>query len=160
MLIDFEQLPDSARVWIYQANREFKEEELPELKRELKKFVEQWTVHGADLKAGFDIRYNRFIILGVDENFATTSGCSIDSSVHFIQHLQEKFEVDLLDKMNVTFRQGDYITHKELSDFRKMVKNRSVSPKTIVFNNLMNTKAELDEFWEVPLEESWHKRFL
>jgi len=160
MLIDFEQLPDSARVWIYQANREFKEEELPELKKELQKFVEQWTVHGADLKAGFDIRYNRFIILGVDENFATTSGCSIDSSVHFIQHLQEKFEVDLLDKMNVTFRQGDYITHKELSDFRKMVKNRSVSPKTIVFNNLMNTKAELDEFWEVPLEESWHKRFL
>lgn len=160
MLIPFKDLPDSARIWIYQSNRKFTEEEIPALTEELEKFIHQWTVHGEDLSASFDIRYNRFIILGVDENFAATSGCSIDSSVHFIQHLQEKFKVDLLDKMNVTFKQGDYIAYKELIDFRKMVKEKAVSPKTIVFNNLVNTKAELDDYWEVPMEESWHKRFL
>lgn len=160
MLVPFEKLPDSARVWVYQANRKFTAEELTELKTELENFVQKWTVHGADLSGSFDIRYNRFIVLGVDENFASTSGCSIDSSVHFIQHLQEKFDVDLLDKMNVTFRTGDYIAHKELIDFKKMVKDRAVSPGTIVFNNLVNTKGELEEYWEVPLKESWHKRFL
>lgn len=160
MLIPFKDLPDSARIWIYQSNRKFTEEEIPVLTEELEKFIHQWTVHGADLSASFDIRYNRFIILGVDEDFAATSGCSIDSSIHFIQHLQEKFKVDLLDKMNVTFKQGDYIAYKELIDLKKMVKEKAVSSKTVVFNNLVNTKAELEDYWEVPLEESWHKRFL
>jgi len=160
MLVSFDKLPENARVWIYQSNRPFTDEEIPELEEELKKFIHQWTVHGEDLSASYDIKYKRFIVIGVDEDFASTSGCSIDASVRFIQHLQEKFEVDLLDKMNVTFRQGEYISYKDLADFRKMVKARSVSPKTIVFNNLVNTKAELEEYWEVPMEESWHKRFL
>lgn len=160
MLIPFQKLPDSARIWIYQSNRKFTEDEMSGLQEELKKFIHQWTVHGADLSASFDIRYQRFIILGVDEDFAATSGCSIDSSVHFIQHLQEKFGVDLLDKMNVTFKQGEYIAYKDLLEFKKMVKDKAVSAKTMVFNNLVNTKAEMDDYWEVPLEESWHKRFL
>lgn len=160
MFVSFEKLPDSARVWVYQSNRPFTEEEIPELKSELKNFIHEWTVHGSDLQASFEIKYNRFIIIGVDEDFAATSGCSIDSSVRFIQHLEEKFDVDLLDKMNVTFRQGKYVSYKPLLDFKKLVKARSVSPKTVVFNNLVDTKKELKDYWEVPMEESWHKRFL
>ncbi|MCB0467399.1 MAG: ABC transporter ATPase, partial [Aequorivita sp.] len=91
---------------------------------------------------------------------ASASGCSIDASVHFIQSLQEKFDVDLLDKMNVTFYSGEYIAYKPLADFRKMAKDKSVSKNTIVFNNLVNTKAEYLENWEVPARESWHNRFL
>lgn len=160
MLVTFNELPASARVWVYQSNRAFTDQEIEELKQELDQFVTEWTVHGADLSASYDILYKRFIVLGVDEDFAATSGCSIDSSVHFIQHLQDKFNIDLLDKMNVTYRQGEYIAYKNLMDFKKMVKDRAVSPQTIVFNNLVNTKEELEEYWEIPLEESWHKRFL
>lgn len=160
MLVPFEQLPEDARVWIYQSNRPFTAEELTEVKAELEDFVKEWTSHGNELSAGCDVLYNRFIVIGVDEDFATLGGCSIDTSIHFIQHLQSKYNVDLLDRMNVTFRQGEYITYKELIDFKKMVKDRSVSPKTIVFNNLVTTKGEFDDYWEVPMEESWHKRFL
>ena len=48
----------------------------------------------------------------------------------------------------------------KLSDFRKMAKAKSVSANTVVFNNLVNTKAEYLENWEVPAKESWHNRFL
>jgi hypothetical protein len=41
-----------------------------------------------------------------------------------------------------------------------MAKDKSVSKNTIVFNNLVNTKAEYLENWEVPATESWHNRFL
>ena len=41
-----------------------------------------------------------------------------------------------------------------------MAKAKSVSPNTVVFNNLVNTKAEYLEHWEVPAKESWHSRFL
>lgn len=159
MLVPFENLPDDSRVWIYQANRSFSAEELEELQTRLDKFVTQWTAHGSDLKAGYLIKYKRFIVLSLDQEITAASGCSIDASVHFIQQLEKDYQVELLDKMNVSYKQGEFIAYKSLSDFRKMAKNRSVSPKTTVFNNLVNNKAEFLSDWEVPAAESWHKRF-
>ena len=160
MLVPFETLPDSSRVWIYQSSRSFTEEEVLELEQSLQQIITQWTAHGSELKASFEIRYRRFIVIGLDQKVNAASGCSIDASVHFIQQLEKKYDVDLLDKMNVSYKQGDFIAYKQLSDFRKMAKDRAVSPKTIVFNNLVNNKAEYLSDWEVPASESWHKRFL
>ena len=160
MLVPFENLPDSSRVWIYQANRSFTNEELEEIQSRLDQFVTQWTAHGADLQAGYLIKYKRFIILSLDQQINAATGCSIDASVHFIQQLEKEFNVDLLDKMNVSYKQGEFIAYKSLTDFRKMAKQKAVSPKTIVFNNLVNNKAEFLSDWEVPASESWHKRFL
>jgi len=160
MLIPFENLPDSSRVWIYQANRSFSDQELQEIKTQSEDFITQWTVHGANLKASFEIRYKRFIIFGLDQELNMASGCSIDASVNFIQHLEKQYNVELLDKMNVSYKQGEFIAYKNLIDFRKMAKEKAVSPNTIVFNNLVNTKAEYLSDWEVPASESWHNRFL
>ena len=160
MLVDFKELPDSARIWIYQCSRSFSEEELEEVKESLNAFIEQWTAHGSDLKAGYEIRYKRFIILALDQSKTLASGCSIDASVHFIQQLEKKYEVELLDKMNVSYKQGDFIAYKPLADFKKMAKQKAVSKNTIVFNNLVTNKGEYIEHWEVPASESWHNRFM
>lgn len=160
MLVDFNNLPDESRIWIYQANRSFTEEELEALKKELSLFIEQWTAHGASLKAGFELRYKRFIVIGLDQEINAASGCSIDASVHFIQSLESKYNVDLLDKMNVSYRQGDFIAYKPLADFKKMAKDKAVSQNTIVFNNLVNNKEEYLNYWEVPARDSWHARFM
>ncbi len=104
--------------------------------------------------------YNRFIVIGLDQSMASASGCSIDASVHFIQGLEQKYGVDLLDKMNVSYKTGEYVAYKSLNDFKKMGKAKSVSKNTIVFNNLVATKQEYDEHWEVPASESWHARFV
>ena len=160
MLVDFKSLPDSARIWIYQSNRSFSESELEELNESLSAFITQWTAHGSDLRAGFEIRYKRFIIIGLDQSLASASGCSIDASVHFIQGLEQKFSVDLLDKMNVSYKQGEFVAYKGLKEFKKMAKERAVSKNTIVFNNLVATKGEYEDAWEVPASESWHARFM
>ena len=159
MLVPFETLPDSARIWIYQANRTFTEGELAEIRTDLEAFLTQWTAHGADLKAGYELPYNRFIVLGLDQTHAGASGCSIDASVHFIQALEEKYKVSLLDRMNVSYKQGPHVAYKPLDEFRKMAKDRAVSGKTIVFNNLVATKLDYEQHWEVPASESWHSRF-
>ena len=160
MFVNFKELPDDARIWIYQSNRPFTDEELQELKIRLADFLDEWTAHGSSLKASYQIPYNRFLVIGLDQSQAEASGCSIDASVHFIQELQNRYDVDLLDRMNVTFKQGEHLAYKDLKEFKSLVKNKGVSAKTIVFNNLVNTKKDYLESWEVPLKESWHARFL
>ncbi len=160
MLVDFNFLPEDARVWIYQSNRKFSEAEKESIEEALETFLTQWTAHGADLKAGYLIPYHRFIVIGLDQAVNAASGCSIDASVHFIQELEKQYEVDLLDKMNVTYKQGEFIAYKPLAEFKKMAKQKAVGKKTVVFNNLVVNKGEFEENWEVPAQESWHARFL
>ena len=160
MQVDFNTLPEESRVWIYQANRSFNEEELEEIQTKLNVFIENWTAHGSDLQAGYTIKYKRFIVIGVNQNMSAASGCSIDASVRFIQQLEQDYNVDLMDKMNVSYKQGEYVAYKTLIDFRKMAKDKAVSKKTIVFNNLVANVGEFKENWEVPASESWHSRFV
>lgn len=160
MLVDFDTLPDESRVWIYQANRSFSDEELSDIEEKLKVFLEAWTAHGSDLKAGYKIKYKRFIIIALDQELQSATGCSIDASVHFIQQLEQAYQVDLMDKMNVSYKQGEFVAYKPLIEFRKMAKDKAVSKNTIVFNNLVNNIAEFKENWEVPASESWHSRFV
>ena len=160
MLVDFNTLPEESRVWIYQANRSFSEQELEEIESKLNIFIENWTTHGSDLQSGYLIKYKRFIVIGLNQNLNKASGCSVDASVHFIQELEKEYGVDLMDKMNVSYKQGDYVAYKTLLDFKKMAKEKAVSKNTIVFNNLVTNIAEFNENWEVPASESWHNRFL
>ena len=159
-MVAFNELPETSRIWVYQANRNFSEQELEEINLLLPQFLTQWTAHGSSLHAGYEIKYNRFIVIGLDQSLASASGCSIDASVHFIQGLEKRFGVELLDRMNVSFKQGDYITYKSMADFKKMAKARAITEKTIVFNNLVTNKQEYLEHWEVPASESWHGRFI
>ena len=159
MLVDFNSLPEDSRIWVYQSNRKFSDDEISELNKLISEFLIQWTAHGTSLEAGFELKHNRFIVIGLNQESASASGCSIDASVHFMQQLEKQYQVDLLDKMNVTFYTGEFITHKTLQDFKQMAKSKAISKKTVVFNNLVNTKSEYLENWEVPAEESWHTRF-
>lgn len=159
MYIPFEDLPAHSKIWIYQSNRKFSDAELEEITSATQSFVENWAAHGTSLEASFIIKYNRFIIFAVNQDVQNTTGCSIDASVQFIQSLEQKYNVDLLDKMNVTFKLGEHIAYKPLIDFKKMAKEKAVSGNTIVFNNLVNSIEEWQDCWEVPAEDSWHSRF-
>ena len=159
MLVDFDTLNNESRVWVYQSNRTISKIEINEIDLEIKKFLISWTAHGSDLESSFIIKYGRFIIVSLNESVTKASGCSIDSLVRFIQDLEKKYSINLLDKMNVSYRHGEFIAYKPLIEFKKMIKNRSISKNTIVFNNLINNKSEFLNNWEVPVEESWHNRF-
>lgn len=159
MYVPFDTLPSHSRIWIYQSNRKLTDSEVAEIEIATKSFVENWSAHGQSLEASFKIEYNRFIIIAVNQDVQSATGCSIDASVQFIQNLEQKYEVDLLDKMNVTFKLGEHIAHKTLIEFKKMAKEKAVSVNTIVFNNLVNTIEEWQDFWMVPASDSWHNRF-
>lgn len=159
MLVAHNLLSDEAKVWVYPSNRKFYPQEIEALKEKVENFVATWKEEDKDFKASYQLLYDRFIVFYAEEN-SILSNADIDKQVVFILKLQNEYEVELLDKMNVCFKQGDYIQYKEIKDFKKMLKEKSVSPKTIVFDNLIQTKYDLENFWEVPITESWYNRFL
>lgn len=160
MLVEYNTLPENSRVWIYQSDREFSQEEKEIITEEAGKFIEAWTRHGDHLKGGFEIKYNQFLILAVDESFANVSGCSIDASVRFVQKLENVISADLMNKLNVSFKEEQNINIVSLSAFQNFVKAGKINSETIVFNNMVQTKGDLRKRWEVPAKDSWHQRFL
>lgn len=159
MYVPFETLPEDSRIWIYQSNRKLSDDEVSQIDSQCREFIENWSAHGTSLEASYLLKYNRFIIFAINQEVQAATGCSIDASVHFIQKLEQDLQIELLDKMNVTYRVGEHIAHKTLIDFKKMAKEKAVTANTIVFNNLVNTIEEWQDFWEIPASESWHSRF-
>jgi len=160
MFTEYNNLPNNSRIWIYQSDREFSIEEIEHISAKTILFIDNWTRHGDDLKGSFTIKYNQFLILAVDEGFNNVSGCSIDSSVRFIQELEKELKIDLMNKMNVSFKDGENINIVKLPDFQQFAKDKKITSQTIVFNNMVNTKEDFENNWEVTADKSWHKRFL
>jgi hypothetical protein len=150
------QFSENSRVWVYQANRELSLTEVNQIKDELDSFTLSWTAHNNQLKAKAEVRYNRFLILIVDESQAGASGCSIDKSVHFMQHLEQKFNINLFDRFNLAYREGDEVLSAPRHAFEDLIKQNSIHKQTIVFNNMVQNLSELQTKWEVPFKDSWH----
>jgi hypothetical protein len=130
------------------------------MSRELQSFVREWAAHGKNLRADFRIFFNRFICLFVDESAHGASGCSIDSSVHFIQNLERKFGIQLMQRTQIAYLVENEIHTVEMHDFGSLAKRGEVDSNTLVFNNLIKTLGEMKEGWIVPAGKSWHSRLL
>jgi len=147
---------ENSRVWVYQSDRELTDNEALQIKVLLDNFTTGWTAHNNQLKARAEIRYNRFIILIVDESQAGASGCSIDKSVHFMQQIEAQFGINLFDRFNLAYRQGSEVLSAPRAQFEELLKQGNINTDTIVFNNLVQNLTELDNKWEVPFKNSWH----
>lgn len=147
-----------ARVWIYQSNQPFTQTQELEINAILKDFTASWSAHNQALKASFEIRYSRFIVLIVDETQAGASGCSIDKSVHLIKDLESKFGVDLMDRFNIAYKDGETVKSVDRTDFEDLIKAGQVNPTTKVFNNMVVTYQDYQNKWETIAADSWHNR--
>ncbi|MCB0558891.1 MAG: hypothetical protein H6573_16155 [Lewinellaceae bacterium] len=156
----YDVLPDSTRVWIYQANQPFKEEDIPVIRREAQAFAQSWISHNRQLRAHADVLHNRFIVLMVDESQADASGCSIDKSVYFLKQLQAEYGVDLFDRMAFSFKDGEEVFTVPREEFARLYQEGRINDHTLVFDTLVSTKEELDQKWLKPLSQSWHKRMV
>jgi hypothetical protein len=145
-----------SRVWIYQADKKLTDQEALLIQQELDKFATSWTAHNNQLKAKGEVRYNRFLILIVDESQAGASGCSIDKSVHFMKQIEQHFNINLFDRFNLAYRDGEEILSLPRHAFEDMLKQGKINTETIVYNNMVQNLTELESKWEVPFKNSWH----
>ena len=160
MLADYDSLDAQSRVWIYQSNKVLRSEQVQLLKNQLDGFLVQWTSHNQALRAWGDVLHNRFIVFIVDERFASTSGCSIDKSVVFLQTVEQNFDLDLFDRWNFAYQGDTGVETAHKTQFAALYSSGKINDTTLVFNNLVKTKSEFETKWKISLADSWHKRML
>jgi hypothetical protein len=150
------QFSQNSRVWVYQSDKQLNDADVIKLQIMLDNFTTGWTAHNNQLKAKAEIRYNRFIILIVDESQAGASGCSIDKSVRFMKDVEQQFGINLFDRFNLAYRNGEEILSVPRHTFEGLISNKAIGTDTIVFNNTVQNLNELETKWEVPFKDSWH----
>ncbi|HEX7904211.1 MAG TPA: hypothetical protein VF487_10050 [Chitinophagaceae bacterium] len=165
MNFDYKYLLDGSfhpgsRVWVYQSNRIFSLNEALEIEGMLKDFTQQWKSHGTPVKGEAHLFFGQFIVLIADETATGVSGCSTDSSVRLIKDIEQRFTVTLFDRITLAFiikdKSDSYrIQLLPLSQLPYAVENGFINGDTLYFNNLVQTKEELENKWIIPAKESW-----
>jgi hypothetical protein len=155
MYVAFDRLPPQARVWIYQASRPLAEEELVALLPRLAAFAEEWTSHGRQLAASAQFLHRQFLVIGLDEEVAGASGCSIDASVRFVQELEQRLGIQLLEKSRMAFLTNGELRQLTRRELREAIATGEIQADTLYFNNTLTTKGQLDDQWPAPAGQTW-----
>ncbi len=150
-------LSPSATIFIYQSNKVLTENDNQFIDQTLRKFVDEWSSHGARLKADFIIKSPLFVIVGVDESYADLGGCSKDALNQELKAIGKELNVDFFDRLSIAYKnnQGE-ISLANMVEFKTMVKSDEIRQNTIVFNNLIEKNGDLENNWEVEVKNSWH----
>jgi hypothetical protein len=150
-----EDFAGNSRVWVYQSHRLFMLSEALQVEEMLENFVSAWKTHGTPVKGYANLFYGQFIVLMADENATGVSGCSTDSSVRLIKEIEERFGVQLFDRLALAFQVKDKTQMVPLSQLPYALENGLITPDTLYFNNTVLTKDELAAKWLIPLKDSW-----
>ena len=165
MFILFEELPENARVWVYQSNRPLTPEEQRFILQQGKLFAEQWAAHGQQLRASVTVLRHHFVVIAVDERHQLPTGCSIDGLVGFVRSLANVLQargtsIDFFDRTLVAFWVNDSVELIPLAQVKRQITDGQIPPDTLMFNNLAATKAELSTRWQLPIQDTWLARYL
>ncbi len=144
-----------SRVWIYQSNRLFSMSEALQIEVLLEKFIAEWNSHGTPVKGYANLFFGRFIVLMADETATGVSGCSTDSSVRLIKEIEKLFSVAMFDRQLLAFIIKDNIQLLPMPQVQYAINNNFIQQETIYFNNLVQTKEELQNNWMVAVKDSW-----
>ena len=160
MYIEFNELPDHARLWIYQASRKFSAVEEKVIHDEAHFFCDQWTAHGEPLKTSFKIEHNQFLILAVDEGFNGASGCSIDESVHMLKSHQDRSGIDFFDRSKVAFLVNQEVILIPLTQLKEAFASGTLGSVPLTFNVQATSKGAWEKNWILPASKTWLTRYL
>ncbi len=160
MLVVFDQLPDDARLWVYQSDRSFSKSEIEFISSSLREFCESWEAHGQPLATSFKIEHDQFVILAVNENVHGASGCSIDGSVRVLKSIQSNLGVDLLNR-SVPFLINNEVVLHPLSEAKALLANATIQEDTLTFNNAVSSKKDFLQNWKISTKNStWLAKYL
>jgi hypothetical protein len=151
----FQNFHPESRVWIFLADREFRQQESSEIHTLIQKFCGEWVAHGSKLKADGEIVMKRFIVFMADETENKASGCSVDKLLRFVQDLEIEFQISLLNRQLAAFLIQDRLSVFSLTDLQQKIDSGEIQPQTIYCHQMVTSKQQFDESFMIPVSESW-----
>lgn len=146
---------DDSRVWVYQSSRPFVEGEEREINEQLHQFYAQWESHGVPVKGWAKLVFSQFVIVMADENATQVSGCSTDSSVRVLKSIERQYDVNMFDRMMLTFLVNGKAEMLPLNQVQYAIEKGYINEDTPLFNNVVGDKKDLMQNWLIPLKHSW-----
>lgn len=153
-------MPAHARIWVYKSARPFTLEERAAIDARGANFVRTWSAHNLPLDAWAGVVSDRFLVIAVDQEQAAASGCGIDKSVRFVQDLERDLALRLTDRMVMTYEQDGALHSTTVEQLPALLKSGALTGDTIVFDDLVATKGDMDVRFRVPLRTTWMARYL
>ena len=160
MWVNFEELPLQSRIWVFQSNRIMSPSEQSSIDAAVKQFVQKWSTHGVQMLASHVLYHNCFVVIAADEQKQAASGCSIDSFTALFKAFGTKYNLSFFDRFSIAYKLKDEVLISNLNEFKKLIAEGRVTQDSLVFNNLIDQRQDLYSKWEIPLKESWQKRYL
>jgi hypothetical protein len=160
-LVKLEALPDSARVWVFGANKTLEGAASETLLGEVDRFLSQWNAHGSPLTVGRDWKYGRFLTVAVDQSTAGASGCSIDGLFRSLKALEPKLGASLVTSGLVFYRDtSGAIQSVDRERFTALSAEGKIQLDTGVFDPTVTTLDEWRARFELDAAHSWHAGLL
>jgi phage host-nuclease inhibitor protein Gam len=159
MYIPFSDIDFESRVWIYQANRKLTNEEAGIITETLKASLDNWDAHGKPLTASGKIFEHRFVVIAVDERDELPSGCSIDKSVHWLQEIGQRMNIDFFDRSLAYLDANNEVQTIPVPKIKQAVADEVIEPSTTIFDHQVATKAQWMTRWKIPASNSWLNRY-
>jgi hypothetical protein len=158
--IEFDRLPDDARVWVFAASRALSAQEGASLLARVDEFLARWNAHGSPVVGARELRHGRFLFLAADERATGVSGCSIDSLYGALREVEREFGVTLLDSSTVWYRHAEgEVRGLPRGEFRELARAGGVDGDTVVFDNTVATAGDVRAGrWETALRGAWHAK--
>lgn len=158
MFVEFNELPENARIWVYQANRDMNEAEQATVLDFLRAEVNTWVTHGMPMRGSVQIRFDRIILIAADTDFQQPSGCSIDSSTGWLQELGKNTGLNFFDRSIGYFEDGK-LKFFSVFEAKKQVSAGTIQPDTQVINLQVSTVRELNNSAVITASESFLSRY-
>ena len=157
----FEELPDTARVWVYGVDREIDDNGQAALLSEVDAYLRDWTAHGVPLSTARDWRENRFLTIAVDQEQAGASGCSIDGLFRALKGLEKEIGAGIVTSGLIFFRGRDgTIRSVSRDEFTELGAAGEVDGDTEVFDPSVITLGEWRARFTSRAADSWHASLL
>ena len=159
--VNFNSLPDSARVWVYGADRELGADGQNKLLDTVDSFLDDWAAHGTPLSSSRDWREGRFLTIAVDQEQAGASGCSIDGLFRNLKSLEGVLGAKLVPSGLVYYRGRDgHVRAVTRDEFSEAAARGEIDKDTEVFDLSVTSLAEWKGRFKSRAADSWHKSLM
>jgi hypothetical protein len=145
------------RLWIWPIQEKLDEKIVEDFKEKVKAALKDWRAHKVPVKSSISAYQSRFLIV---EAGSEVSGCAIDWLSQNVRNAAQRLNIPLADNGEVFFKdKNGEIQNIRFSAIPDLLQKGELTPETIVFDLTVTHTGALQNF-EVPLKETWMKRYL